>query len=668
MSTIFIKDKKNKDINIDNLYFLDFLPEAVVVQKDRKTIFCNKEALNILKLDTESDLLGKQFYSLTNIFHDIFYDKTPFKPAELNEIRIFNAKLNCVNNVKIAVELKISNKIIKDENYEFITFRDVTEINCERNKLKEQILLYNTMFLKLPISIFIYDDDKCTFINNKALDILGIKSKKDIIGHSLIEYIHPEDKKIFISMKENFRKNAESLPFTEIRLANRKGDLVTVEIAFVPYTFQDKHTTILFLKDISKDKAIERQLFESKEKYRKLINILPHGICVHDNEKFTYSNDVYAKLIGLHNAKDIIGKTIDEIAPSKYYNSIKGNLNNSLKTESKDNTYEYSFKNLAGKLIDIESKSIKFYEDGKFMTLSTIQDVSEKKRIEQLNMKIQERKLNLENSLEYDRIKTDFFSNISHELRTPLSILLSSLQLINVFIESIDSTKVIAIKNYLGVMKQNCYRLLRLIDNLLDLTKIDSGYYILNLKPQNIVTVVENITLSVVSYMETKSLEIIFDTDIEEKMINCDEDKIERIMLNLLSNAVKFTNPGDKIEVNIYDADCYTIISVKDTGIGIKDDKLHTIFDRFSQADKSLARNREGSGLGLCIVKNLVEMHGGKIEVKSILGLGSEFIIYIPDNIIDPNKELFMAMDPYEKKVEENIERMNLEFSDIYNS
>jgi two-component system phosphate regulon sensor histidine kinase PhoR len=289
-------------------------------------------------------------------------------------------------------------------------------------------------------------------------------------------------------------------------------------------------------------------------------------------------------------------------------------------------------------------------------------------------MKLQEEKVALESTLEYDRIKTDFFSNISHELRTPLNILLSSLQLLNIYIDKIDTDKIAPIKNYLGIMKQNCYRLLRLINNLLDITKIDSGYYILNLKSQNIVTVVEDITLSIVDYLKTKDLEIIFDTDIEEKIISCDEDKIERIMLNLLSNAIKFTEPGGKIEVNIYDTEYYTIISVKDTGMGIKECKLETIFDRFSQVDKSLASNREGSGLGLSIVKNFVDMHGGKIEVRSDLGLGSEFIIYLPSNTIAfteqktlNNLDIGMESDPYETKANENIERMSLEFSDIYN-
>jgi signal transduction histidine kinase len=142
-----------------------------------------------------------------------------------------------------------------------------------------------------------------------------------------------------------------------------------------------------------------------------------------------------------------------------------------------------------------------------------------------------------------------------------------------------------------------------------------------------------------------------------------DPDKIERIMLNLLSNAVKFTNPGGEIIVNLYERNESLCISVKDSGIGIPGDKLGVIFDRFMQVDKSLTRSREGSGIGLALVKSLVQLHDGCISVNSIEGEGSEFIIELPVKLIPENQ------NPYhdESKVENSIiERIHIEFSDIY--
>ena len=190
---------------------------------------------------------------------------------------------------------------------------------------------------------------------------------------------------------------------------------------------------------------------------------------------------------------------------------------------------------------------------------------------------------------------------MSHELKTPLNIIFSTAQLFSLYINKDENlNNVDKLNNYTNTIKQNCYRLLRLVNNLIDITKIDSGFMELNLKNQNIVEVAEEITLSTAEYVQGMSRTIIFDTDIEEKIMAFDEEKMERILLNLISNATKFTKPGDTIEVGVYDKDNHVIISVKDNGIGIPEDKLSQIFERFKQVDPLLSRSHEGSGIGLC--------------------------------------------------------------------
>lgn len=279
------------------------------------------------------------------------------------------------------------------------------------------------------------------------------------------------------------------------------------------------------------------------------------------------------------------------------------------------------------------------------------------------NNMIYENKRLLEETIKYDKLKTDFFSNISHELKTPLNIIFSTTQLISIYAnndsQAIDNTK---LNRHINIIKQNGYRLLKLVNNLIDITRIDSGFMQLNLQNKDIVQVIENITSSTVEYVESKARSITFDTNLEEKIMACDVEKLERIMLNLISNAVKFTKPGDKIEVSVNVKSENVLISVKDTGRGIPEDKHEEIFERFKQVDSLLCRSHEGSGIGLSLVKSLVEMHGGIISVKSKYGEGSEFIIELPVTIVA--EEGIKPVDYF--SYQSNIEKIQIEFSDIY--
>ncbi|WP_291635657.1 ATP-binding protein [Clostridium sp.] len=255
----------------------------------------------------------------------------------------------------------------------------------------------------------------------------------------------------------------------------------------------------------------------------------------------------------------------------------------------------------------------------------------------------------------------EFISNISHELKTPLNVISSAIQLFQMYCHngSLDDRRNTIIK-YLNSMKLNSYRLSKLINNIVDSSKIQAGFFKLNLSNNNIVEVVEEIVTSVTSFTDSKGLHIIFDTDTEEKMIACDPEKIQRIVLNLISNAIKFSNVGDEIFVDVKDKNKFVEISVKDNGIGIEEKDLDIIFDRFKQVDKSLSRNTEGTGIGLSLVKSIVTLHGGSIYAESEYGKGSKFTVLLPSNTIIQEDMLSSS------KVRSEDERIQVELSDLY--
>ncbi len=265
-----------------------------------------------------------------------------------------------------------------------------------------------------------------------------------------------------------------------------------------------------------------------------------------------------------------------------------------------------------------------------------------------------------DSTIQYDRNITDFFINITHELKTPLSVILGAIQLME--LKNQTSSDQDKNNGTYRIIRLNCYRILRLVNNLLDFARLDSGYLKLNPANCNIVSLVEEITESVLPYARQKQLTLLFDTQHEEIVTAVDMEKIERVILNLLSNAIKFTGQGGQIRVNIYSADNRVYLSVKDTGIGIPKDKQKEIFERFQQVCSNKSREYEGSGIGLSLVKSFVDLHQGTVSVVSEENQGSEFVVSLPVRRLDTHDE-----KPEEPPVSDHrnkiAEAINIEFS-----
>lgn len=407
-----------------------------------------------------------------------------------------------------------------------------------------------------------------------------------------------------------------------------------------------------------RQKEVEKLLNQENEKTSCILSSINECVSVIDSEyKFIYNNYASRRILNVDKAVD---KNIFDFIHPQYHETVLKTLKNLLcnKEEVCLREMELIPHNKENILVETSSRAIKY--DGNWCILNVSRDITERKKAEKLREELIEQSKLLNQTLEYDRLKNEFFANLSHELRTPLNVLYSTLQLLNVTSTGENEER---IKRYYNIMKQNCFRLLRLINNLIDATKIDSGFYKLNLKNQDIISIIEDIVLSVVEYVNKNEIEIIFDTDLEERIMACDADKIERIILNLLSNAIKFTPSNGKIFLNIKNTEKTILVSVKDTGIGIPIEMQKNIFDRFVQVDKSLSRNREGSGIGLSLVKSLVELHGGSIWIENEHNIGTEFIFELPVRILEDQEYDIRDVSIAN---EDKIQRISIEFSDIY--
>lgn len=416
-------------------------------------------------------------------------------------------------------------------------------------------------------------------------------------------------------------------------------------------------------RDITAKAIAEDELQKSEERYRVLVELSPDAIVVNVNGKNVFSNIAAVKLFGANSREDIYQKDIlDFVHPDnrslteKYFNDIINGEEKLLMTEQK-------IVRLDGTIVDTESVCSMIPYRGENAILCMIRDISERKRNEELKQKMDQSMELVRETLEYDKIRTEFFANISHEVKTPLNIVLGTLQLFEILLNGKNIAECTdKLKNYTAIMRQNCYRLLRMLNNLIYITEIDSGFVEMHFKNHDLIKIVKNIMASASEIIESKGVRIALNIDSDRLEIACDVDKIEIVLLNLLSNAVKFTEEGGNIYVSLYSKDGFAYISVKDTGIGIPDEMKEVIFQKFTQVDKSFTRRCEGSGIGLSLVKSLVEMHKGSIEVISEYGKGSEFIVKLPLWLTDSDEIAAVA----EESASECIDRVNIEFSDIY--
>lgn len=225
-----------------------------------------------------------------------------------------------------------------------------------------------------------------------------------------------------------------------------------------------------------------------------------------------------------------------------------------------------------------------------------------------------------ERLLELDRQKTEFFQNISHEFRTPLTLMIGPL-------ESVVAAQKPLPYDQSAIALRNSRRLLRLVNQLLDLQRLDAGRMQASFRPCNFVEFINQIVENFRPYCDRKNITI--STKLTPGASVYLDEKFDKVLYNLLSNAMKFTNPGGKIEIIVEPVDNHLRMKVRDTGIGIRKEQIPYLFERFRQAEGSVNRSHEGSGLGLALAKELVELHGGQISVESVYSEGTIFNVWL---------------------------------------
>ena len=590
------------------------------LNKDKNTTmkieFINDEALSFFN-KTSDELIHKDFFDVLPEFKD---DKNFINRIESIE----NDNIVCTKYIRSLVNF-ISITIQKiDEKY-FAFYLE----HCIEKKIFDEINeLGNIFFIKDRENRYMYSSDLYNeYEGHPNLDMYGLTDFDVYSKENGDLYFNAA--KTFIDSKQPYSKEISTLNNT-VYILNRYSIYSNGEVIGIIGIFE---SVIGKLEKIYDGGIMTKIVNDSLE----------HIIFKDMNGVYLDCNDSFLKDLKLKR-EDVIGKSSSNIyGLSEIEASIQKSDLEVIK-EKKRKIYNEEI-TIDGQVREFEVIKEPFWDSYKNLVgiIVTGRDVTHRREIE--------------------KMQQGFFANISHELRTPLNLIFGSLQLIK-SVEKEVLEKRNSLNKYIDIIDQNSKRLLRLVDNLIDSTRMKCGYYEYKPKNYDIVSFVENISMSVADFAKQNNIDLIFDTDVEEKIMAFDLEKLERIMLNLLSNSIKYNKAQGQIEVLLNDCNDTFVIRVKDTGVGIPSDKLMYIFERFRQVENRFNKSTEGSGIGLSLVKDLIEIQGGTIEVKSELGVGSEFIIKLPVKILSDDSNIDKVY--FNNDYHDLVKRMNIEFSDIY--
>jgi len=526
-------------------------------------------------------------------------------------------------------------------------FRDITERKQTEEALRKSEEKYRVLLTNLPQKIFHKDRDSIYVACNdnyardlkiNADEIIG-KKDYDFFPKELAEKYRADDRRIVESgrteeIEERYVQNGQEQIVHTVKtpIKDENGNVIGILGIF---------------SDITERKQAQEALRKAEEDWRNSFNSLEDVMIIIDKDyNIENINDCGLALLE-KSREEVIGRKCYQVIDDRDSPPEECPCKLALKTKQVESVdlYEERF----GKYFSIKSSPI-FDEKGEIVKFVDLRrDITERKRVErelqekneQLDAQNEELQSQSEELMSQqqelmektrevekaNRLKSDFLANMSHELRTPLNVIIGFSELMTDEVPGkINKEQRQCLSDVLNSSKH----LLNLINDVLDLSKIESGKVELKLENVTLTEIIESVTRTMVPILRLRKQSL--DIEIEERfpLVYADEGKLGQVLLNLVDNATKFTPDGGKLKIEAARDGDWCQVSVIDNGTGIKKEDQERIFEPFTQIDVLPGENREGTGLGLALTKQLVEMCGGKIWVESEYEKGSRFIFTVP--------------------------------------
>ncbi|MCC5620363.1 PAS domain S-box protein [Nostoc sp. CHAB 5715] len=496
-------------------------------------------------------------------------------------------------------------------------------------QVQEQANILNAILTASVDHIYIFNRRGCyQYVSRDAATVLGLKPQ-DIVGKTLQDLDLP---KALVQQVDNQRKavmktgqpikdeckyvTADGVHYYEYILTPLRNSHQTIE------------GVITVSRDITEHKRAEKTLRESEARFRRLFESNLIGVAFWNVDGFILdANDAFLQLAGYTRDEfATLGKiNWRELTPIEY-KDLDDRALLEVQTTGVSKIYEKEYLQRNGKRVPIVL-GVALLNDSKNNGVAFVLDITHRKSVEKERDRLLEREMKARKEAEIaNKVKDEFLAVLSHELRTPLNSVLGWSKLLRT--RNFDEKTT---NHALETIERNAKLQTQLIEDLLDVSRILRGKLNLNICPVNLVMVIEAALETVQLAAQAKSIQIqtIFDPTLGQVM--GDPNRLQQVVWNLLSNAVKFTPAGGRVEIRLMEVSNQAQIQVSDTGKGISPEFLPYVFDYFRQADSTTTRTFGGLGLGLAIVRKVVEMHGGNVQAESPgEGLGTTFTVELP--------------------------------------
>lgn len=600
----------------------EFANDSIFLMDSEIFIDCNKKTLEMFNCKKE-DIIGKPPYVFSP---EIQPDGRPSKEKALERIKAvvngvpqrFEWKHKKLNGELFDAEVSLNRITLGKDVVIQAIVRDITE----RKRSEEQISMLAHALKSIYEAVCITDMmDNVIFVNNSFCKMYGY-SKEEILGKHIS----------IIRSNKNSSGTVNQIKLSTLKggwtgeiISKRKNStefLSSLSTSLIRNDEGSPTAIITISLDITERKESERALRESEERFRLLIDSMIEAALIIDREGYiVFANNSAALLVGLDDPLEGIGKKIFEFLHPDFVKPVLDILTKSEDKSPRQLQDEYLIKTINGEEKWVESLGTRINLADKNLILVTLRDVTERKISEQQLMEAKEK------AEEMSKVKSNFLANMSHELRTPLVGILGFAELL---LENLKEAQSLEMAERIYT---SANRLMGTLNLLLDLSRIEAKKVEVKMLPHKISDIVSSQVQLFDGVAERKNLYLKIDITEDNLIARVDEQILRQIINNLVNNALKYTSHGGVSVIldSIYDSsEHYARIQVKDTGIGIPQESLELIFQEFRQVSEGFNRHFEGTGLGLTITKEFVEMLNGRIGVVSKVGYGSTFTIIFP--------------------------------------